>query len=184
MKDTFKPIPGFEGYSINEAGTVVKPEYVINQLSQVGGVMTRRVIKERVVKHRVSNMGYLTVKIYKYKSVETRFVHRLVALTYIPNPENKPQINHIDGDRLNCHASNLEWTTQSENMIHSLRVLRKRPNRAITCLQYNLDGAFIKSHESQYAAARELGLSDSKINACCKGRRNHHGGFKFSYDTN
>ena len=64
-------------------------------------------------------MGYLYVNLCKGGKPKNFFVHRLVALCFIPNPENKPEINHIDGHPLNNHVSNLEWCTRSENVQHA-----------------------------------------------------------------
>lgn len=55
-------------------------------------------------------------------------VHRLVALAFVPNPRDKPEVNHIDGDKRNNHYKNLEWSTQSENMLHSFKIGTHTPN--------------------------------------------------------
>lgn len=96
----FKEIPGYSRYKINESG-VVRNKY-------------------RELKQQTSTKGYKTICLIgddgKKKAVK---IHRLVGLTYIENPENKPQINHKDGDKLNNHVSNLEWCTNQENMDHA-----------------------------------------------------------------
>jgi hypothetical protein len=76
--------------------------------------------KKSNIKVYINNRGYCTVRLRVSTNKEKRFtVHRLVALLYVPNPENKPQVNHIDGNKLNNQVSNLEWVTQSENSKHS-----------------------------------------------------------------
>lgn len=69
---------------------------------------------------------YLAVELRRYGKRQRPLVHRLVAQAFIPNPDNKPQVNHIDGNKLNNHVSNLEWCTQSENIQHSLMVGLKK----------------------------------------------------------
>jgi len=70
-------------------------------------------------KNRIKPHSQYTVGLYKNLKNTTHQVHRLVGLTYIPNPENLPQINHLDGDSLNNHVSNLEWSTATHNMEHA-----------------------------------------------------------------
>lgn len=69
--------------------------------------------------------NYSILKLSINNTAKTRAVHRLVAETYIPNPENKPEVNHLDGDRTNNHISNLEWVTSSENKKHKHHILNK-----------------------------------------------------------
>ena len=71
----------------------------------------------RIVKPQINGTGYYRVSI----GGRLEFVHRLVAKLYVPNPENKPQVNHKDGNKLNNSAENLEWVTNRENSIHALK---------------------------------------------------------------
>ena len=71
--------------------------------------------------------GYLKLSLSEQNRKKMYFVHRLVALTFIPNPDNLPQVNHIDGNKQNNHYSNLEWCTISENTKHGFRVLNRKP---------------------------------------------------------
>lgn len=70
---------------------------------------------ERELTYTLNNRGYYSVGIRR----KTHMVHRLVAQAFIPNPENKPFVNHIDGNKLNNHVSNLEWCTAQENNLHA-----------------------------------------------------------------
>jgi len=73
--------------------------------------------------------GYITTALHSYGIRKMAKVHRLVAGAYIPNPENKPCVNHIDGDKANNHVSNLEWCTQSENNLHAYKIGLKKGYR-------------------------------------------------------
>ena len=89
-------------YSINENGVIINDK-------------TRRVLKQKVNKR---GYAYVTISINgKLKDIS---IHRAVAETFIPNPENKPQVNHIDGDKLNNNVNNLEWCSAKDNMKHAV----------------------------------------------------------------
>lgn len=104
-------IKGFEKYTINQDGVI---------FSKVTGR------KMKCLKHTA---GYCRVALLDTNGKSKfKYVHRLVAQTYLPNPENKPQVNHIDGDRTNHKLSNLEWVTQSENDLHSFKKLNRKPS--------------------------------------------------------
>ena len=77
----------------------------------------------REIKPYKRGKGYICVEIDKIPKA----VHRLVAFTFIPNPNNKPQVNHKDGDKLNNHVHNLEWMTNKENVSHAFKVLGRKP---------------------------------------------------------
>lgn len=117
-------------------------------------------------------------------------VHRLVAQEFIPNPEGKAQVNHIDGNKENNSAENLEWSTCKENIIHSwksglstvgenLRNNGKKYGKKVT--QYNRNGEFIKEYESISEAARQLNMLNPSIVNCLKGRAKSAGGYIWKY---
>lgn len=115
-----KDIPGYEGFYVaSEDGTIYGVERVINNGTGV------RKINIRVIKGGIY-IGYRRMCLTKNRGKRNFFAHRLIALTFIPNPENKPQVNHKDGDKLNNSVSNLEWCTGSENEKHSYDVLGKK----------------------------------------------------------
>jgi len=116
-----KPIEGFEGlYDIDHTGKVYS---LSREIKKNNG--TKQKINERLLSPIVKD-GYLRVVLYKNGIGHKRYLHILVAKHFIPNPDNKKEVNHIDGNKLNCHKDNLEWNTRSENIKHMWKTgLRK-----------------------------------------------------------
>jgi hypothetical protein len=110
---------------------------------------------------------------------KTYAVHRLVAMTYIKNPNNHPVINHIDENRLNNKVENLEWVTQKENCnAHNKKISHERK-----VIQKDLEGNVIKIHNSVTEAGTSIGLTRHSVNKVCLGINKTAGGFKWEYEN-
>ena len=145
---------------------------------------------EKYLKPNTSKSGYLSVELFDENGKSKRLlIHRLVAMAYIPNPENLPQVNHIDENPLNNAVSNLEWCTAKYNMnygngaktrhskIDYTTESRKTTARingtkqSKTVLQYSRNGEFIARYNSAAEASRKTGANHSHIIECCNGKR-------------
>ncbi len=109
-KEIWKDIDGYES---------------VYQISNLGRVRSLRDCnqkpREKILSPYKSHNGYLQINLVRREKKSTFKLHRLVAQAFIPNPENKPEVNHIDGNKSNNHISNLEWCTHSENMQHAVK---------------------------------------------------------------
>ena len=108
-------------------------------------------------------------------------VHRMVALTFIDNPDNKPYVNHINGNRSDNNVENLEWVTPSENTQHAVDTGLFKSGRARAVVQYNLNGEQMVTFESASEAARQTGGSQSKITMCCRRQRDSANDYQWRY---
>lgn len=103
---TWGCIPGYENqYMISDRGEV---RHFPDNTSE-----------GRPIRPRLNNCGYLMVDLYKSGKRQCLLLHRLVAMTFLPNPKGYEVVNHIDRDKTNCNVSNLEWCSQSQNILHS-----------------------------------------------------------------
>ena len=114
--EVWKDIEGYEGlYQVSTCGNIKSLARIVH--SEKRGDYK---IKEKILKQSDTTTGYKKVELCKDNEKRKSFkVHRLVAQAFIPNPNNKPEVNHIDGNKINNNIDNLEWVTSSENSIHA-----------------------------------------------------------------
>lgn len=96
--------------------------YLINREGKVYSLISKKLISQRLDRY-----GYLRCNLYRNQKQVTITVHRLVAMAFLPNPNNLPEVNHKDGNKLNNHIDNLEWVTTSENQKHAFRIGLSKP---------------------------------------------------------
>lgn len=120
----------------------------------------------KIIKPGKNNLGYLQVALYKNGLQKHALIHRLVALAFLPNPNNYPEVNHRDEDKTNNAVENLEWCTRKYNANYSL---------AKPILQFDLQGNFIREWPSVSKVEEEMGITH--ISSCCSGKYNTAGGF-------
>lgn len=131
-----------------------------------------------------SNKIYKQVDLYYGGHSKRYSVHRLVASFFVPNPYNKKQVNHKDGNKMNNHYTNLEWATNRENTIHAYKNnlndrsgnVHKRP-----VYQMDMDGNIINRFESISEASRHVGRDRRAIRCAITGLYNSSGGFKWKH---
>lgn len=145
-------------------------------------------IRGRTLPKVKMNTGYLGAHIRRNNRPKLVNIHRLVAQAFIPNPQNKPTVNHIDFDRKNNRVDNLEWCTHAENNSHSRNSGRPRKVPKVTTalykpvLQLDLEGRVIKRYASIKQADRETGIPSTIIVRCAKGKLKATKGFKWCYE--
>ena len=183
MLETWKPVKGYEGlYEVSDRGRVksLEREVSFKSKNQFGVFYTEYKTPERILSPIMQSNGYWVVGLGFMGKRKIKSIHRLVAEAFIENPDNKPQVNHIDGNKGNNNASNLEWATPSENTKHAYKTaLLTHYSRAV----YQIDPETIigKRWESVRAASRALGITESGIIKCCRGERKMSGGYIWRY---
>ena len=161
MRETYKTIKDYPNYEVSGVGNV------------------RNIVTGCVLRPGRNKNGYQQVNLYLNGKRKSQLIHRLVADAFIPNPENKRTVNHIDGDKTNNRAENLEWVSDSENIKHAFRVgLNKitdknnfktnnpKPRQKVRCVETG------QIFESQHHAARYFGVDQGWV------RKSIHKGYK------
>lgn len=143
MEEIWKPVPGFEHYSVSSLGRIKNPF-------------------GKILKPTKNHKGYLKAhfnsEFIKHKEIA---VHRVVAMAFIPNPNNLPQVNHINFNKEDNKVQNLEWCDNQYN---------QRYSHALSVDVYNLDGEFVKSYNAITDAAAVENVPTTNISKCCKGQ--------------
>ena len=165
-EEIWKDIEGYEG---------------LYQISDKGRVKSLRFGKEKILKSVIDKKNYLQVVLYKNKIKKHFQVHRLVALAFISNPQNYPQVNHKDENPSNNNLENLEWCTSKYNINYGTRIQRFIEKKSKTVLQFTKSGEFIKKWKSAKDAERNLGYSTGNITSCCRGKAKSAYGYVWRY---
>lgn len=186
MQEQWKPISGYEShYEVSSSGNVRAKERVVSDRK-----IAKRVFKARPIKPWViTSTGYLAVSLSKQGNVEKFTVHSLVAEHFCHKPSDAECVNHIDGNRQNNSAENLEWTTYAWNNKHAYGELgRKAPRTAEAgkghaSYKGAIEGTCIETGRKIVMHGRknilEHGFSSQSVYACCLGKMQSHRGFTF-----
>lgn len=198
----WKDVKGYEGYlEVSDTGLIRSVERTIPHKNNSTCQM-----KQRIIKSFPDPKGYYKVRTSINKEKTSIKVHRAVAEAFIPNPDRKPQVDHIDGNKSNNNVSNLRWATNKENFDYAVdnglkqnsfdilkqyrsdknrkekaaKATRERCSKKTYC--YDINHNYICVYNSNEEAAEAVGGCQSGISQCCVGKVNTYKGFIFSYE--
>ena len=186
MNEIWIPIKGYEKL------------YHISNLGEIKSLRKKGKKEDKIVKPTINPKSkYLQSRLYGNGKMKGTTYHRLVAIHFIPNPFNLPEVNHKDGNKWNNRADNLEWCTKKYNKQHAVAnglwkmtdSHRKaignynKKEKSFAVIQYTIDGKFIAEYSSTNDAAIAIGASQGNISSCCAGRKYYKTvkGFIFKY---
>lgn len=186
MEEIWKDIKGYEGlYQVSSEGRVKSKARNGNW-------------KEKILKPVKTKDNYFIVGLCKNGKSKNKRINRLVAEAFIPNPENKPEVNHIDGNKHNNKISNLEWVTTKENIVHAYKIGLNSKEKNVSSLkeyakrgcenpkskrvyQFDLNGNLIAIYVSVREAERQTKIKSQMISSCCLNKINHVGKYVWRY---
>lgn len=174
MKEEWKDIKDYEGL------------YQVSNWGRVKSLITDKNRRKRILKQHNRGNGYLFVVLtnneHQSKNIS---VHRLVAETFLPNPENLPEVNHIDENKENNRVDNLEWCDHTYNINYGNRTKKASESKlngkkSKSVLQFSLTGDFIREWPSTMECGRN-GFNQGAVAACCRGKLLQYKGFYWMY---
>ena len=162
----WRPISGYEGF------------YEVSDNGEVRNSRTGRILKQKVERN-----GYVRVHLSKDGTARSLLLHRVVANTFIPNPNGLLTVNHLDEDKTNNRLSNLEWANMSRQNSYGQGARTRNKAKERPVWQLSMDGEPIHLWSSIKEAAIALGVNPSTVVCVCKGKRRYKstGGYKFRY---
>lgn len=172
MTDTWSKINSFPNYSVSNTGKI------------------RNDLSGKIKSPIKGTTGYLNVDLYNGGKRTKAKIHRLVSEAFIPNPDNKPEVNHIDGDKHNNNAENLEWVTRSENIRHAFSTGLMKPSRSMLGRKNPNAGRHGKpiriietgeEFNSITECEKAINGNNRHICDCLAGRQKTHKGYHFEY---
>lgn len=159
IEEKWLPVVGYEGL------------YEVSSLGRVRS-LPRNTTKGKILTQQITKFGYLKVALAKNNVPKFFQVHRLVAISFIPNPNNLPQVNHINENKLDNRVENLEWCTAKYNMNYS---------NSKRVAQYTLSGELVAIYSSLREASNQTGFWYGNISRCCLGKRKTAYGYIWKY---
>ena len=177
-------------------GEIYEGLYKVSNLGRILSLNYRNTGKPDLMNPRERKNGYLQIGLWKNREYKHCYVHRLIAETFLPNPEGKPQVNHkIEGDEgkkinmvifnedgtIDKEKTTIEWVTVKENINHGTHNERSAKARSKRVLQLSLSGELIREWPSTMECRRN-GFNQGAVAACCRGERKSHKGFRWEYE--
>ena len=160
MEEIWKPILQYEAfYEVSNKGRV--------RSLRTGGIMRMRIGRD----------GYVRVSLTKDGKQTHKLLHRLLAIAFIPNPDNFAEVNHKNENKQDNSILNLEWCTHKYNSNFGTRLKRMAISNYEPVIQYTKDGEEIARYKSQKEAMEKTGIQSRHISCCCKGKRKTTGGY-------
>ncbi len=155
-EERWLPVVGYEGF------------YEVSSLGRVKSLNYNHTGKEQILEPCEVSGGYLKVNLWKNGKMHQKLVHRLVAIAFIPNPEGKPEVDHINGKKTDCRACNLRWVSSIENKNNG-------QSKKVLCIETGI------VYPSSREASRQTGAYQQNINACCNGKYKTTKGYHWRY---
>lgn len=172
MREIWKEIPDYDG------------RYFVSNLGNVKSIYFKKRYKEILLQQYSLDKKYMCVSLTKNWKSKHKKVHRLVAEAFIPNIENKSQVNHKDGNKTNNNVDNLEWCSCSDNLKHAYKTGLRPSHRKIVMLNKN-NGSKIMTFNNSNEACQYIGVNNGNGSICnvCNGKLKTAYGYKWSYEN-
>ena len=155
------------------------PNHMVSNHGNLKGLKSGKILKL----FRDPLNGYYHTTISNKANRKVIRIHRLVGLYFVPNPNNYPQLNHIDGDKSHNYSTNLEWCTGSYNLKHAYRLgLISQAWKRKPVIQLDINGSELQKHDSIYAAHLSSDVNMGNISRACRGIYQQAGGFKWEFE--
>ena len=173
-------------------GEIYEGLYKVSNLGKILSLNYKNTGKAKLMNPSKTTDGYLQVCLSKNKEYKKCYVHRLVAETFLENPENLPEVNHKDENKknnfvflnedgtVNKEKSNLEWKNHRDNLNHGTRNERIAKAKSKKVLQFSLSGELIREWDSTQECGRN-GFNQGHVAACCRGEKPQYKGFRWEY---
>jgi hypothetical protein len=188
QKEEWRDIPEYEGvYQVSNLGNLKR------MAGSKFNKLTKRYNKDAILSYRAKNSRYIEVGLWKNNIGQRYKLHRLVATVFISNPESRPEVNHIDGNKKNNCVDNLEWVTRSENIKHAFRTGLNKANKSNKgkflgnhpcskpIVELDGHGKITGVFSSIKEATIKYNLPEGEVSRVCSGKRKHVKGKHFAY---